>query len=298
MGLRRRSRFSVAIAGAKVGFELSLACDFRLVSETCLYALPEQRRGQIPGSDGAARLQKMIGITRAKDIVMRSRRITGRQACDWGVATDCVPDGELDAATDAFVDELRDFAPLAQRTAKKLLNDIEDAPLSLAIELEGQCYCGKTRRPSLLAGMLFDGDGNRMTPSHTVKKGTRYRYYVSRSLITKDRTEDSAGLRVPAAEIEQLVTSRVRQWLLDRGSIYKATSARFPDPSTQRRLAARAAAVGKRWPELPVTRTRAVLAALIERIEVSVDQIEIRLRPRQLNALPRCCCNPNTGRDR
>src|SRR5205807_6290714 len=71
---------------------------------------------------------------------------------------------------------------------------------------------GKTRQPSLLAGMLFDGDGNRMTPSHAVKKGTRYRYYVSRSLITKDRTEDSAGLRVPAAEIEQLVTSRVRQW--------------------------------------------------------------------------------------
>ena len=97
------------------------------------------------------------------------------------------------------------------------------------------------RQPSLLAGLLFDGDGNRMTPSHAVKKGTRYRYYVSRSLITKDRTEDCAGLRVPAAEIEQLVSSRVRQWLLDPGSIYKATSARFPDPSTQRRLVARAA---------------------------------------------------------
>src|SRR6267143_6396707 len=94
--------------------------------------------------------------------------------------------------------------------------------------------------------MLFDGDGNRMTPSHAVKKGTRYRYYVSRSLITKDRTEDAAGLRVPAAEIEQFVSSRVRQWLLDRGGIYKATSARFPDPSTQWRLAARAEEIGKR----------------------------------------------------
>ena len=123
-----------------VGFELSLACDFRLASETSLYALPEQRLAQIPGSGGAARLQKMIGITRAKDIVMRSRRITGRQACDWGIATDCVPDGDLEAATDALADELQDFAPLAQRTAKKLLNDIEDVPLSLAIELEGQCY--------------------------------------------------------------------------------------------------------------------------------------------------------------
>ena len=58
-----------------VGFELSLACDFRLISETGVYALPEQRLGQIPGSGGSARLQKIVGITRTKDIVMRSRRI-------------------------------------------------------------------------------------------------------------------------------------------------------------------------------------------------------------------------------
>src|ERR1700687_4978836 len=75
-----------------VGFEISLGCDFRLVAETCLYALPEQRLGQIPGSGGSARLQKMTGITRTKDIVMRSRRIPGKQAHEWGVATDCVPD--------------------------------------------------------------------------------------------------------------------------------------------------------------------------------------------------------------
>ncbi|HVC51900.1 MAG TPA: enoyl-CoA hydratase-related protein [Stellaceae bacterium] len=123
-----------------VGFELALACDFRLASETCLYALPEQRLGQIPGSGGAARLQKMVGIARAKDIVMRSRRLSARQAYDWGVATDCVADAELDAVTAALVDELRGFPPLAQRTAKKLLNDTEDATLSLAIDLEGQMY--------------------------------------------------------------------------------------------------------------------------------------------------------------
>ena len=123
-----------------VGFEISLACDFRLVTPTTLYALPEQKLGQIPGSGGSARLQKMVGITRTKDIVMRSRRIPGAQAADWGVATECVPDGELEAATDALVDELRSFSPLAQRTAKKLLNDTEDSPLSIAIELEGHCY--------------------------------------------------------------------------------------------------------------------------------------------------------------
>jgi 2-oxoglutaroyl-CoA hydrolase len=123
-----------------VGFELSLACDFRLCSETALYALPEQKLGQIPGSGGSARLQKMIGVARTKDVVMRSRRITARQAFEWGVATQCVPDAELEQATDALVEELRAFSPLAQRTAKKLLNDTEDATLSVAIEMEGHCY--------------------------------------------------------------------------------------------------------------------------------------------------------------
>jgi 2-oxoglutaroyl-CoA hydrolase len=123
-----------------VAFEISLACDFRLVSETCLYALPEQRLGQIPGSGGSARLQKIVGITRTKDIVMRSKRIPGRQALDWGIATECVTDDRLEATTADLVAELRTFSPLAQRTAKKLLNDTEDSSLSIAIELEGHCY--------------------------------------------------------------------------------------------------------------------------------------------------------------
>jgi DNA invertase Pin-like site-specific DNA recombinase len=141
----------------------------------------------------------------------------------------------------------------------------------------------RNRQPSLLAGMLFDGDGNRMTPSHAVKQGTRYRYYVSRPLITRDHTEGSAGLRIPAGEIERLVTSRVRQWFIDPGSVYKAI--RLPDPSAQQRLVARAAVIGKSWPELPGTRQRAFLAALIERIDIGTNQIDIHFRPTRLNAL-------------
>src|SRR6516164_267206 len=128
-----------------VGFEISLACDFRIVSETCLYALPEQRLWQIPCSGGSARLQKIIGIARTKDVVMRSRRIAAKQACDWGIATDCVTDDKLEASTDALADELRTFSPLAQRTAKALLNATEDTNLQAAIELEGHCY-GRLRQ--------------------------------------------------------------------------------------------------------------------------------------------------------
>src|SRR5689334_16767879 len=51
----------------------------------------------------------------------------------------------------------------------------------------------RTRQPGLLAGLLFDPDGNPMTPTHAVKKGTRYRYYVSRQLITKDSARVPMG---------------------------------------------------------------------------------------------------------
>src|SRR5215831_2524921 len=62
----------------------------------------------------------------------------------------------------------------------------------------------RTRPPTLLAELLFDADGNRMTPTYAGKQGTHYRYYVSRPLITKDQTKSSTGLRLPAVEIEQL----------------------------------------------------------------------------------------------
>src|SRR6516225_4498908 len=166
---------------------------------------------------------------------------------------------------------------------------IIDQPLWDAVQM---CLAGntaernsatRTHQPSLLAGMLFDADGNRMTPSYAVKQGTRYRYYVSRPLITQDQTKRSTGLRIPAAEVEQLVTSRVRQWLLDPGNIYQATQ--LPDLSAQRQLVAGAAEIGKSWPELPGTRQRAVLTRLIERIDVGADQIDIHFRPTRLGAL-------------
>ena len=141
--------------------------------------------------------------------------------------------------------------------------------------------------------MLFDCSGNAMTPTHAVKKGTRYRYYASRPLITKDQTDGCAGMRLPAAEIEQLVTGRVRHWLLDPGSIYPVTQG--TDPSAQRRLIARAAEIGKNWPQLPATRQRALLAGLVERIDIGANQIDIRVRARGLGALLDVAATPFPG---
>lgn len=123
-----------------VGFELSLACDFRVCSETARFALPEQRIGQIPGSGGSIRLLHMIGIQRTKDMTFRSRRVPGAEAKQWGIVLDCVADDKLEETVDALVDELRAFSPLAQRTIKGVLNAAQNTSVEAGIEIEGQAY--------------------------------------------------------------------------------------------------------------------------------------------------------------
>ncbi|WP_244500980.1 recombinase family protein [Methyloceanibacter marginalis] len=71
--------------------------------------------------------------------------------------------------------------------------------------------------PSLLAGLAFDDTGERLTPTHAVKKGTRYRYYVSKSLITGAAKDHSQGRRIPAGNLESLVIGRLRTFLADPG---------------------------------------------------------------------------------
>jgi site-specific DNA recombinase len=65
------------------------------------------------------------------------------------------------------------------------------------------------RNPSPLVGLVFDGNGDRMTLTHAVKNGTRYRYYVSQPLITGTRMRSPSGLRIPASNIEQPVADRI-----------------------------------------------------------------------------------------
>ena len=123
-----------------VGFELCLACDFRIVSDTTHFALPEQKIGMIPGSGGSIRLLNMIGMGRTKDMVMRSRWVSGKEAENWGIALRCVDDKLLETSTNELVEELLTFSPLAQRTIKNVLNTAQDMPLHTGIEFEGQAY--------------------------------------------------------------------------------------------------------------------------------------------------------------
>jgi hypothetical protein len=72
--------------------------------------------------------------------------------------------------------------------------------------------------PSLLAGLIFDSDGNRMTPTHATKRGRRYRYYVTASLLTSERLPVQGGMRIPAGDIEGLVLDRLS--FFRRGAIF------------------------------------------------------------------------------
>ena len=123
-----------------VGLELALACDFRIASDDLQLALPEVRLGMIPGSGGTQRLARLIGLGRAKDVIMRGRRIPADEALALGLVTEVVPAAELDGAVQRLVDELAELSPLALATAKRVLNHVYDAPLHVGLELEGYAY--------------------------------------------------------------------------------------------------------------------------------------------------------------
>jgi 2-oxoglutaroyl-CoA hydrolase len=123
-----------------VGLELALACDLRLAADDTVLGLPEITLGMIPGSGGTQRLAHLIGLSRAKDVVLRGRRIEAGEALAWGLVSEVVPMAELDTRVRAVAEELAAKAPLALRVAKRVLNHAYDAPLHVGMELEGMAY--------------------------------------------------------------------------------------------------------------------------------------------------------------
>jgi 2-oxoglutaroyl-CoA hydrolase len=123
-----------------VGLELALACDFRIAADNVELGLPEVTIGMIPGSGGTQRLARMIGLGRAKDLVLRGRRVGAAEALAIGLLTEVVALDELDAAVTSLVAELRELSPLALAMAKRVLNHAYDGPLGLGLEVEGLAY--------------------------------------------------------------------------------------------------------------------------------------------------------------
>jgi 2-oxoglutaroyl-CoA hydrolase len=123
-----------------VGFELALACDFRVCSDDAQLGLPEIGLGMIPGSGGTQRLARLVGLSRAKDVIMRRKRISAQDALDWGLVSEVVPSAELDEAVGRVVADLDALSPVALAMAKRVLNHVYDAPLHVGLDLEGLAY--------------------------------------------------------------------------------------------------------------------------------------------------------------
>jgi 2-oxoglutaroyl-CoA hydrolase len=123
-----------------VGLELALACDFRLAADSAQLGFPEVRLGMIPGSGGTQRLARLIGLGRAKDVIMRGRRIGADEALALGLVTEVVAPDALGAAVRRLLDELAELPPLALAVAKRVLNTVYDAPLHAGLEIEGFAY--------------------------------------------------------------------------------------------------------------------------------------------------------------
>ncbi|MGH7660480.1 MAG: enoyl-CoA hydratase/isomerase family protein [Vulcanimicrobiaceae bacterium] len=136
-----------------VGLEIALACDWRIAAEGTLLALPEIRLGMIPGSGGSQRIVRIAGLGRAKDMVMRGRRIKAAEALQWGLVTTVVPHAELDATVAALCDELAALPQPALRALKRVLGAAYDTPLHVAMDLEGREYARLRTTPDFIEGV-------------------------------------------------------------------------------------------------------------------------------------------------
>ena len=163
----------------------------------------------------------------------------------------------------------------------------------------------RAHHPSLLTGLLYDDHGNRMTPTHAVKNGKRYRYYISQPLVTGSRQNAPAGRRIPAGDIEQLVITRLQAALSDESLVLEGIHSRIEAASEQQRLVSLAASLADEWNKLTAPAVHALLCALIVRIEVLPKRVDIHLVPEQLtmelfmdpqNVTPAATCPENTPR--
>ncbi|KAG9218875.1 hypothetical protein CCMSSC00406_0001011 [Pleurotus cornucopiae] len=124
------------------GLELSLACDLRVASNSVTkIGLPETKLGIIPGAGGTQRVTRLIGVSRAKDLIFTARSLTASEALEWGLIDYVAPpeqsahDYAVDLATKISLN-----APLALRAAKQAISRAEDLPLESGLDFERASY--------------------------------------------------------------------------------------------------------------------------------------------------------------
>ena len=136
--------------------------------------------------------------------------------------------------------------------------------------------------PSLFAGLIVDGEGQRMTPTHAVKKGRRYRYYVSTSLITGTRSDHAKGWRIPAGDIEALVLDRLRAFFASVRDVGEALSCFDLDASALRSVLSKATELAEAWTSLPSIKVRELVRSVVETVEIHDDKVIASLKRKEM----------------
>jgi enoyl-CoA hydratase/carnithine racemase len=136
------------IHGACIGgaLEVALGCDLRVMAADAIVGLPETRIGLIPDVGGCSRLPAVVGIGRAKELVLTGKLIGAEEAERIGLVNRVAPPEEIGAATDALVDELLACAPIAVGLAKRVLDSAAKPALAQTLEQEvtAQTVCAGT----------------------------------------------------------------------------------------------------------------------------------------------------------
>jgi DNA invertase Pin-like site-specific DNA recombinase len=140
----------------------------------------------------------------------------------------------------------------------------------------------RERASSLLTGMVEDEHGTRYTPSFTVRRGRRYRYYVSQIVIKNVASEGNDLTRVPAQELENRVMEKLIAFLKSDAEVFDALGLADEGPAVASRLLTAAKQLALRLSSLPSQDLRDLLASLVWRIILQENKIEIKIGSREL----------------
>ncbi|ACY16095.1 enoyl-CoA hydratase-related protein [Haliangium ochraceum] len=122
------------------GLELALACDFRIAAASAQMALTEVRLGIMPGAGGSQRLPRLIGVARAKELILLGRRVTAARAAEIGLVTQVAPAEELGTAAEALLTDLAACAPRSVEMAKEAIDRGVEVGIDEGLRIERACY--------------------------------------------------------------------------------------------------------------------------------------------------------------
>lgn len=131
------------------GSELSWACNLRIAARSATYGQPEVLLGIIPGAGGCVRLPRLVGLSKAMELVLTGEPITAEQALQYGLVHRVVPDDRLREEAIAWAARIAALPRWAVQAAKRALVQGMDLPLEHAIRLEGYIF-NSTVRPAVL----------------------------------------------------------------------------------------------------------------------------------------------------